>query len=200
MSYIGTTKIGGMYLGGTEIAKAYLGTDLVFQKGAQPQPVEYTFTAQLSSYIPKATDGSWYSINNSANAYTDENSSTYCQIALTRGSEAETWIYWLFDTSALPANANIVSVECKCKVYSQSTNANQVASRRAQLFSGTTAKGADTLIPQPAAIKTLSGATWTRAELNDVRLRMYGKRGTSNTTTSYMFRLYGATLTIRYTL
>ena len=32
MSYIGTTKIGGMYLGSVEIAKAYLGTDLVYQK------------------------------------------------------------------------------------------------------------------------------------------------------------------------
>lgn len=38
MSYIGTTKIGGMYLGSTGIAKAYLGADLVFQKGSQPQP------------------------------------------------------------------------------------------------------------------------------------------------------------------
>ena len=37
MSYIGTTKIGGMYLGSTEIAKAYLGSSLVYQKGT-PAP------------------------------------------------------------------------------------------------------------------------------------------------------------------
>lgn len=38
MSYIGTTKIGGMYLGSTEIAKAYLGSNLVYQKGGEPKP------------------------------------------------------------------------------------------------------------------------------------------------------------------
>lgn len=32
MSYIGTTKIGKLFLGSVEIAKAYLGSDLVFQK------------------------------------------------------------------------------------------------------------------------------------------------------------------------
>ena len=40
MSYLGTTKIGGMYLGSTEIAKAYLGSDLVFQKGGAPLPYD----------------------------------------------------------------------------------------------------------------------------------------------------------------
>lgn len=33
MSYIGMNKIGGMYLGDTKIAKAYLGKDLVYQSG-----------------------------------------------------------------------------------------------------------------------------------------------------------------------
>ena len=32
MSYISTTELGGMFLGSTEIQKAYLGTDLVYQK------------------------------------------------------------------------------------------------------------------------------------------------------------------------
>lgn len=31
MSYIGTTKVGGMYIGGTKVAKAYLGNDLVYE-------------------------------------------------------------------------------------------------------------------------------------------------------------------------
>lgn len=38
MSYIGTTKIGKMFLGEVEIGKAYLGNDLVFQKGGTPTP------------------------------------------------------------------------------------------------------------------------------------------------------------------
>lgn len=36
MSYIGTTKIGGVYLGGTKISKAYLGEDLVYSAGPPP--------------------------------------------------------------------------------------------------------------------------------------------------------------------
>lgn len=33
MSYIGTSKVGGMYLGDTKIGKAYLGDDLVYSAG-----------------------------------------------------------------------------------------------------------------------------------------------------------------------
>lgn len=51
MSYLGTTKIGGMYLGSTEIAKAYLGSQLVFQKGGGSgdiwPPAGYTRLAAL---------------------------------------------------------------------------------------------------------------------------------------------------------
>ena len=38
MSYIGTTKIGKLFLGTVEISKAYLGNDLVFKKGGTPLP------------------------------------------------------------------------------------------------------------------------------------------------------------------
>lgn len=159
-----------------------------------------TFTANPNSYIPKTTDGSWYSITNPSNAYDDENNSTYCQFALTRGDGAETWIYWLFDLSSIPANATILSVECNAKVYSGTTNAADVEIRQAQLFCGSNPKGSSKLIPQPAAIQTIDGGNWTRAELNDLRLRMYGKRGSANVNTTRSFRLYGATLTIRYTV
>ena len=41
MSYIGTSKIGKMFLGGTEIAKAYLGSNLVYQNKPYDAEVEY---------------------------------------------------------------------------------------------------------------------------------------------------------------
>lgn len=48
MSYIGTNKIGGMHLNSTEIAKAYLGSTLVFEKSVAPVlpyiPVDYIET------------------------------------------------------------------------------------------------------------------------------------------------------------
>lgn len=54
MSYIGTTKIGKMFLGNTEIAKVYLGTDLVFQNGGGPTPPVTTIP-----YIRGGADGSY---------------------------------------------------------------------------------------------------------------------------------------------
>lgn len=41
MSYIGANKIGGMHLGSTTIAKAYLGSDLVYQKSGVTPPLPY---------------------------------------------------------------------------------------------------------------------------------------------------------------
>lgn len=41
MSYIGTNKIGKMFLGGTEIAKAYLGSNLVYQNKPYDAEIEY---------------------------------------------------------------------------------------------------------------------------------------------------------------
>ena len=59
MSYIGTNKIGRIFLGTTEIAKAYLGSDLVFQKGgggggdlpAGAIPCEFIFTDAYNGFI-----------------------------------------------------------------------------------------------------------------------------------------------------
>ena len=48
MSYIGTSKIGGMYLGATKIGKAYLGSDLVYSSVQEILPydaqVEYLYS------------------------------------------------------------------------------------------------------------------------------------------------------------
>lgn len=51
MSYIGADKIGKMFLGDTEIAKACLGTDLVFQKGGASNRVPYIRGGSDGSYI-----------------------------------------------------------------------------------------------------------------------------------------------------
>ena len=45
----------------------------------------------------------------------------------------------------------------------------------------------------------MTTGTWTRDELQDASLRIYVQRGTSNTSSSYYVRLYGATFTVEYT-
>lgn len=56
MSYIGTTKIGKMYLGDVGIAKAYLGNDLVFQNGGSPTPPAPIYDAEVEYLQSSGTE------------------------------------------------------------------------------------------------------------------------------------------------
>ena len=199
MSYIGNTKIGRMFLGATEIAKAYLGSTLVFQKGGQPQPQQHTIVLYPSGY--DSVDKSYYNINNPANAYeaADSSDTNYCGVGLARGAGAETYCYFTFDTSAIPASATIDSISCVARVQIQTQNTSYVASKGAKMCSGTTEKTAAVSVTTSAANRTFSMGTWSRAELNDIRIKLYATRGSSNTSQGYNIRLYGATLTITYT-
>lgn len=191
MSYIGTTEIGKIFLGSVEIDKAYLGDDLVFSSGPYI-PTQYTLSVNPSSYSGTASAPS--------SAYDAETTTNYATTALTKGANAETYCYFKFNTSAIPAGATIDSVECKAKVYINNTTASYVAIRRVQMFSGTTAKGTAQNIPGTASVVTFSGETWSRSEVNDVRVRIYAKRGTSATNNNFSMRFYGATLTIKYSI
>jgi len=164
-------------------------------------PQQHTITLNPSGYIPKSEDGEWYSLVNASNAYNDEENTTYAQLRLTRGeAHALTWCYFTFDTSSIPAGATINSVECKAKVYFNTSKGTRIDNRDVQMFSGTTAKGASQEATTTARVITFNDATWSRNEIDDVRIRFYGVRGTTNLTTDYYFRFYGATLTITYTI
>jgi len=47
---------------------------------------------------------------------------------------------------------------------------------------------------------TMTPGTWTAAQLNNAKIRLYALRGSSNTTTNYYYRFYGATLSVEYTV
>lgn len=140
-----------------------------------------------------------YSLSNMGNAYDDETSTTYAMIRLTRGTEgAVTDVYFTFDTSNIPANATILSVECRAKVYCNTSMGTRLSVRTVQMCSGTTPKGAAQSATTTVGVRTFDDATWTREELNDTRIRFYAERGTTNLTSDYYFRCYGATLEVEY--
>lgn len=204
MSYFGLNGIGKLFLGGTEIAKAYLGTQLVYQSGENWGELERVETEQgvlsnklLSSY--DSEDYSYYNLTNPANAYTSATSS-YAQIDLTRGASAETYIYFKWDTSSIPQNAVIDSVSCAVRIMINNTTAANVSARQVQMCSGTTLKGSAANATTTAADRKPTAGTWTREELNDARLRLFARRGASNTTSNYYFRLYYGKLTVNYTV
>lgn len=124
---------------------------------------------------------------------------TYSQWNLKTGSNAESYVFYEFDCSSIPTDATIKSISCSAKVYISQTNSSRISSRQVQLYyNTTTAKGSASTVSTSTTALNLSCGTWTRSELNAISLRIYSKRGTSNTTTTYYNRFYGATLTITY--
>lgn len=167
----------------------------VSQEGGQG--TEHTATFNPSFYDTE--DYSYYSLSNVSRAYTGSTSNNSCTIALTRGSRAETWIYFGFNVSSIPSDAVIDSVQCAVKSQSGTGNANVVATRTIQMFAGSTEKGSAKTISTSATSQTFSDETWTRSELDNIRIKVYGRRGTSQVNTNHVFEFFGATLTVKYT-
>lgn len=100
-------------------------------------------------------------------------------------------VYWPFDTSIIPAEATIDSVACMAK-----GSCNSPTKGSMQLYSGTVAKGSATSTKTSAAVYNLSCGTWTRAELDNIRLLT---KITNTNSGRSIFYFYGADLTVTYT-
>lgn len=157
-----------------------------------------TISKNVGSY--DTTDYAWHASSNMSNGYNGPDNTTYAQISLTRNENAVTYVYWIFDSlSSIPADATIDSVSCTCKCSISNTASARVATRQAQLYSGTTAMGSAYTVANSTDTFSIPAGTWTRAQLQNARLRLYAVRGTSSTTTNYFFRFYGASITVNYT-
>ena len=157
-----------------------------------------SLTAHPGKYLKG--DHSFNSISNETNPVgKGANNKTSAQIYLKTGSQAETWIYWPFDLSDIPNDATIDAVSCSVSAERNSSHTSIVAKGEAQLYTRTKAKGSATNIDSNSGTFSLSCGTWTRSELKNCRLRLYAKRGSSNTTSSQRIYFYGADLTVTYT-
>lgn len=144
------------------------------------------------------SDYSAYSVSGLNQGETDSSSTNYATINLTRGNNAETSIYYNFALN-IPTSATIDSVTCTAKCYISNTQSNRIATREVRLYSGTTAKGSSATVGNSTSEFTVTAGTWTAAELNNAKIRIYAIRGTNSTNTNYYFRFYGATLSVTYT-
>ena len=154
-----------------------------------------SFDTQNSVY---ASENSSYPI---ANGYTNSDSSSYAQFNIVTGSGANTYIYYRFDASSIPQGAIITSISCTAKGYINTTNSSRITTRQIYLCTGTTAKGTASTISNSTTELTLSaGSSWTYEEVQNIGVCIHVQRGTSNTTSTYNVRFYGATLTISYSL
>ena len=146
--------------------------------------------------------GTFYNNNNLANAFTNASSTTRAAFYTTTGSNAETKIYLNFDECAnIPSGATITSVSCQVKCGTQGTS--YFGTRTVQMCTGTTTKGSATTMSgsnSSPSTHTLSVGSWTASEIQNAKLYFYIKRGTSNTSTAATFSVFGATLTVQYTI
>lgn len=152
-------------------------------------PSGYTGATGLT--VP--TTGS-YAITNAYKA--SGNTSNYCRITMSTSTTG--YFYLTFDTSDIPSTATITSISGTVTVRVSSTS--RVTNTVCQLYTGTTAKGSNVTFASTTASNTvtLTPGTWTRAELDDLRLRI-GGTGSSSSQTKYIY-LYGATITINYSV
>lgn len=153
-------------------------------------PSGYTGATGLT--VP--TSGS-YIISNAYKGSGDTSSS--CRVTLQTSTTG--YFYLTFDTSDIPSGATITSISGTVTVRVSSTQ--RVTNTVCQLYSGTTAKGSNVTFASTSTsnIVTLSpGTGWTRANLDDLRLRI-GATGSSSSQTKYIY-LYGATITINYSV
>ena len=160
---------------------------VVKDNGTVVTPVAYIQISE--TFIPSSLVASSGSVTNPNNGLTDTASTTYAQ---TNGQSGH-YLTYAFDVSSIPQNATINSVTCQAKVeHTRSTAAGSV-----QLYSGTNAKGSASTFGNTATVVNLTTGTWTRSELNDIRIRV-GNTYNGGTTTYYT-RFYGANLVINYT-
>lgn len=154
------------------------------------------------STVPSSYDTKNYKFNSASNitsGYSSSNSTTYATINLTSGSYAETYIYYKFDLSSIPAEATIDSITCTAKAFVSNANTRYINSAQLQMFTGLTAKGSATSLSTSANVYTLTAGTWTRNEILDARVRVYAKRGTRSTSSSIYIGFYGASISVTYT-
>ena len=137
------------------------------------------------------------------NGCASSTSDTHARFNLVYGSNAVTDIYYNFDCSSIPDDAIITSVTCTAKIYC-TFGTSALPTRQVGLCYGTTAKGNAVSFSQSSSATTVTissqnAGTWTREELDNIKLNLHGVRGTSSTTTAAYYNFYGATLTVNYT-
>ena len=159
--------------------------------------VTKTVTLIPSSYS-NSTNMSASSSYPITNGYADESNTSYARFTVSQNATG--YIFYIFDASAIPANATITSISAKAHV--RVNNTSRVTDTKCQLFNGTGvthAKGSNSTFASTSTsyVVTLDAGSWTRSELSDIRLKI-GGTGYNGTSSRYIY-FYGASVTITYT-
>lgn len=148
-----------------------------------------TFHTTQSQLVERQTTGT---LTVSGTFTGDTTSTGYLNLRLSGGA---CYMIYAIDTSSIPENAKNISIACNVNAYVTSTSSS-ITNKRAQLYSGTTAMGGYTTIPTSSGTFAISNpGTWTRAQLDDARLKL---EATYSGSSSYYLRFYGVDFTVTY--
>lgn len=150
------------------------------------------------SLIPATVDeysGTLDSYYTLYNGLADSTSDTQARLYFDEATSI--YVIYGFNVPKIPSNATNISVSCVLKGH---YNGWYVNVRKAQLYCGNTAKGSSiNLQSSNVSAQTMSNTgTWTASELSNLKLRLDGT--TTQTAASNFIGLYGADITITYTI
>lgn len=152
--------------------------------------LENTITLNPSSN--RNTDFStWSSASNGHNGTSNTSSRANIQAGTSSIQHGD----YFFNISSIPSNATILSISCQFRIYVSNTYSSGSG---VQLMSGETTKSnlnTSWINKKTTAIYSITGIeSFTRSELDNLSLRIYGKSGGSGRSIYF----YGADLTIEY--
>lgn len=132
----------------------------------------------------------------------DETNSTFTRFNMNTGALAYTYVFLVFDFSAIPENATINRVSCSCKCKCSNSSAIVAGNNDIALCenSNVIVKSISTkTFDTSASTETISSVEITRAQLNNLRFRLLGARGLIGVNRTYYLDLYGVSITVEYT-
>lgn len=146
------------------------------------------------TFIPSSHSDSTFSSFTSQNGGYNGTSNTSSRANIQASTSTEQEAYYNFNTSSIPQDATILSVSCSVRICVSNT----YSSAGVSLYSGTTAKSNPNTSWRRVTTSTVYDLTgieeFTREEISNVRLRIYGKSGGSGRSIYF----YGADLNVTY--
>lgn len=132
----------------------------------------------------------------------DETNSTFTRFNMTTGVLAYTYVFLVFDFSAIPENATINRVSCSCKCKCSNSSAYVAGNNDIALC-----ENSDVIVRSNStrtfytsvSTETISSVEITRAQLKNLRFRLLGARGSVGVNKTHYLDLYGVSITVEYT-
>lgn len=160
-----------------------------------------------STFIPSSYDSTNSVVRTTGNVNNGlkntSSTANYATFYLVTGSEVISHVYYNFDCSSIPQNAEINSVSCKFRAGAYSNTTTTQKNNYGNIAIGTTLVGTQQAFTTDVnTVKTVnSNHDFTRSELDNIKIYLTSQRGTNSSyynSTSVNFKFYGAELVVNY--